>query len=796
MPISNLIPRMFHRRLLIIMGLVVAGLSLPLIQTARLTTTRHEELLRAAESRLITRQWTPSVRGNIVDRKGRILAQDRPSYDVAIDYDVLKGTWASKKAEELARSNRVQWNELSPDERRSLVESLTGLLDARVERGMAELARLTAVERSRLDGFAQAAVREVDQLYDAIRDRRRQEMIREAVKSPDGAPDRVLTQDELRKIEIAAAKPIAEQSRAVSVLKRISDTTAFELELLTEGKIELAGAMDLLDGIPDPDKLMISRLPGVRVLDTGDRAYPLDSLTVTLDRARFPMPMRSDTTIEVPVEGVGGHILGWMRSRVFQEDQERRKIQIANDPAFASRVLTSAGVDRGEYRERDRVGSSGIEATMEHRLRGLRGLRTQHLDRIARPDEIEMLDASIGATVPLTIDAMLQARVQAVMSPAAGLAVVQDWHGTPSETMPIGTPLAGAAVVLEIDTGDILAMVSMPEVSRRVIKENPEQIFDDKINVPFLNRAIAKPYPPGSIVKPLVLTGAAQRGNFLQGQTIDCTGHLLPNEPNMLRCWIYKRFDQTHTQQLGHPLSAAEGIKVSCNIFFFTLGKRLGPEAISDVFREFGVTQSWNLGIGSEYPGSLEVYGNKRALTMGEAIQMGIGQGPVTWTPLHAADAYATLARSGVRVTPRILADAPRAQPVELDLPSWAVEEAMVGLAASANDDLGTGNHLTIDGVHDPIFNIPGVRVLGKTGTAAAPDLKFGSSADDDGIGPGPNDIVRSGDHSWFVVLVGKPNERPKYVISVVMEYAGSGGKVSGPIVNQIIQALRDEGYL
>ena len=787
---------MFHRRLLIIMGLVVAGLSLPLIQTARLTTTRHEELLRAAESRLITRQWTPSVRGNIIDRKGRILAQDRPSYDVAIDYDVLKGTWAAKKAEELARSNRVQWSELGPDERRSLVEHLTALLDARVERGMAELARVTAVERSRLDGFARAAVREVDQLYDSIRDRRRQDMIRDAVKSPDGAPDRVLTEDALRKIEIAAAKPIAEQQRAVSVLKRVSDTTAFELELLTEGKAELEGAADLLDGLPDPDRLMIPRLPGVRVFDTGDRIYPLDSMSITLDRARFPMPVRSDTTIEVPVEGVAGHILGWMRSRVFQEDQERRRIQIASDPAFAARVLTPSGVDRGEYRERDRVGSSGIEATLEHRLRGLRGLRTQHLDRISQPDEIEMLPASVGGTVPLTIDAMLQARVQAVMSPAAGLAVVQDWQGTPTETMPIGTPLAGAAVVLEIDTGDILAMVSMPEVSRRVIKENPEQIFDDKINVPFPNRAIAKPYPPGSIVKPLILTGAAQRGNFLEGQTIDCTGHLLPNDPTMLRCWIFKRFEQTHNQQLGHPLSASEGIKVSCNIFFYTLGRRLGPEAISDVFREFGVTQSWNLGIGPEYPGSLQVYGTKRGLTMGEAIQMGIGQGPVTWTPLHAADAYATLARSGVRVTPRILADAPRGRPVEIGLPSWAVQEAMEGLAGSVGDDLGTGNHITIDGVHDPIFNIPGVRVLGKTGTAAAPDLKFGTSADDDGIGPGPNDVVRSGDHSWFVVLVGKPNERPKYVISVVMEYAGSGGKVSGPIVNQIIQALKDEGYL
>ncbi|MBX3390308.1 MAG: hypothetical protein KF691_12740 [Phycisphaeraceae bacterium] len=796
MDITNLIPRMFHRRLLIIMSLVFVGLAFPLVQTARLTTTRHAELLRAAESRLVTRQWTPSVRGNILDRKGRILAQDRPSYDVAIGYDVLKGTWAAKKAEELARGNRAQWSESGPGARKLLIERLTALLDARVESGMAELARVAAIDRGRLDALAKEAVGRVDQLYDAIRDRRREDMIREAVKSAGGGPDRVLTQEELRKIESVASRPIAEQQRAVSVLKRIPDGTAFELQMIADGMIELPGASDLLESVHDPDKLMISRLPGVRIIDTGDREYPLDSMTITLDKSRFPLPMRSDATVEVPVEGVAGHILGWMRGRVFREDQERREIQIANDPVFAARVLTSGGVDRGEYREHDRVGSSGIEASMESRLRGLRGLRTQHLDRISQPDAIEMLPASVGSSVPLTIDAMLQARVQAVMSPNAGLAVVQDWHGTPNPTMPVGTPLAGAAVVLDIDTGDILAMVSMPEVSRRLIKENPEQVFDDKINVPFLNRAIAKPYPPGSIVKPLILTGAAQHGNFLRGQTIECTGHLLPNEPNMLRCWIYKRFDQTHTEQLGHALSDAEGIKVSCNIFFFTLGKRLGPEAIADVFREFGVTQTWNLGIGPEYPGSLQVYGNKRDLTMGEAIQMGIGQGPVTWTPLHAADAYATIARSGVRVTPRIVADAPRAAPVDLNLPAWAVQDAMEGLAGSVGEDLGTGNHLSIDGIRDPIFNIPGVRVLGKTGTAAAPDLKFGDSADDDGIGPGPNDVVRSGDHSWFVVLVGRPNERPKYVVSVVMEYAGSGGKVSGPIVNQIIQALRDEGYL
>lgn len=787
---------MFHRRLLLILALTCAGLSLPLIQTARLCTTRHAELLAAAESRLTTRQWTPSIRGEIVDRKGRVLAQDRPSFDIGIDYEVIRGSWASKKAEEIARSAKAQWSELSPTQRKALSERIASLLQDRVQKGLTDLARAAGIDRARLDSLIAENAGEVDQLYESIRSRRRQELVREALGDEKDTPERALSRAELDKIEAAAARPIAEQSRPVNVLRRVADTVAFNVQLLADDRTELEGASDLLGGEADPDKLLISRLPGVRVIDTGDRAYPLDTITVTLDHARFPLPMRSDSTFDVTVEGVAGHILGWMRNKVFREDQERRQIQLANDQPLARRSLTPDGTDRGEYREGDRVGSSGVEASMESRLRGLRGLRTQHLDRANREDEIEMSPAIVGQTVHLTIDAMLQARVQAIMSPAAGLAVVQDWHGTPNPTMPTGTPLAGAAVVLDVDTGDVLSMVSMPEVSRRLIKEHPELVFEDKVNVPFLNRAIAKPYPPGSIVKPLILTGAAERGNYLQGQTIDCTGHLLPNEPNILRCWIYKRFDQTHTQQLGHTLSGADGIRVSCNIFFFTLGKRLGPDAICDLFREFGVGRAWNLGIGAEYPGSLKSYGGK-AVDMGEAIQMGIGQGPVTWTPLHAADAYATLARSGVRVSPRIVADLPPAKPEELPLPSWAVSEAMEGLAGSVGDELGTGHHLSIDGVHDPIFNVPGVRVFGKTGTAAAPDLKLRSTDQQyDGVGPEPGEVVRSGDHSWFVVMVGKPNERPRYIISVVMEYAGSGGKVSGPIVNQIIQALRDEGYL
>ena len=90
----------------------------------------------------------------------------------------------------------------------------------------------------------------------------------------------------------------------------------------------------------------------------------------------------------------------------------------------------------------------------------------------------------------------------------------------------------------------------------------------------------------------------------------------------------------------------------------------------------------------------------------------------------------------------------------------------------------------------EPIFNVEGVKVWGKTGTATAPGLVV----DHDGMGPEKGELVLAGDHSWFVVLAGR--DRPRYVISVVTEYAGSGGKVSGPICNEIIRALVEEGAL
>ncbi len=215
--------------------------------------------------------------------------------------------------------------------------------------------------------------------------------------------------------------------------------------------------------------------------------------------------------------------------------------------------------------------------------------------------------------------------------------------------------------------------------------------------------------------------------------------------------------------------------------------------------------EEYALGIGHEFAGRLGQDRAGKGLTLGDAIQMGIGQGPVAWTPLHAADAYATLARDGVRVPPRILANAPRGEPRDLQLDPAGLEMAKRGLWLSTNDQRGTGHHLSIGevGQRELIFNAPGVKVWGKTGTATAspivdrlPDRNVGADEQDgeEHDPPRKGRVLEEGDHSWFVIMAGR--DRPRYVIAVVIDFGGSGGKVSGPICNQIVHALIAEGYL
>lgn len=789
---------MFHRRLLLLGTLAVVPMMALSTQLGRLAVLQHEERASVAESRLVAVRWLPTSRGRILDRNDLVLAEDRASYDITIDYSVLSGRWARIEGAAAARRvHRASWGTLAPEAKTELIERFQALYAARVEAMWPMLAELTQRPEEELRDNARQVTDRVERMHRAIVDKRLENLVDaelESRRSADG-----IDVDRLRD---QADRPIAEQRAQHVIAADVGDDVGFRIYRFLDTEIPLpAPALD--PGSESPTELGIPLLPGIAVRDTVERIYPHDAMTVTIDTSTFPAPLAALHTdqplVEASVFGVAAPILGRMRDTAYAEDAERRERALNSDPYLQRNALTARGTDRGRYRPGDTVGHAGLEAAQEHRLRGLRGVRIENLET----GEVEEIPPAHGRDLTLTIDARLQARVRALMDPALGLAVVQDWHGPIDTRPPTGTHLYGGAAVLDVATGEILALVSTPTEPRDgdwqaayALDHNQVQLFRDLLH-PEVHKAIAKPYPPGSVAKALVLTGAEHFGAYDLSERIPATGHLYPDRPDILRSWIYKQYGLTHRDQLGRDPDAVDALMVSSNVFFFTLGMRLGPERIADTYHMYGLGEEFNLGIGPEFPGKVGPFngpGDGTDLSRGDAIQMGIGQGPVTWTPLHAAAAYATLARRGVHVTPRIFRDGSPPDARQLPVSQGAISAALEGLRRVVSDpDYATGRVLNTPLGEETIWNVPGITVWGKTGTATAPPL----TADPDGPdGPLEETTFLTGDHSWFVVMAGETPAQPRYVVAVVMDYAGSGGRVSGPIANQIIHALADEGYL
>jgi len=728
---------MFVRRVALLAACFSLVLSVLGVRAWQLTVAQGSDLLAASESRLTRERWTPTVRARILDRKGRVLAMDAPAYDLQVGYALITGNWAMNEAARIARAeNRERWSELSREQREAIARGYLPACAAQAESFWDGLASTLGVDRAAIDA--------------------RRDEIREEVQ-------RVASTVWARRLEKERSE------RAEATLLDVNDPVAEQAPdaLHTIWRGLTSDQYNEVARLASPFGRVLTLLPA------GARTYPYESVAIEIDRSSFPAPMRNENMPVQPVQvrGVATHIVGWLH----EVDADHLDARPRNNPV-------TGAIDRGYYEVGDLAGRNGIEEGYEDRLRGLRGLVVYHRDT----GEEEVEPAVAGEDVQLTLDVMLQARIQALLAPEVGLATVQPFHeGNQGLALPLGTELNGAAVVLDVDSGEVLAMVSNPSFARSDLREQDQSFWNDPVRLPWVNRAIGMPYPPGSIVKPLMLCAAVTEGVHALKSPIECHGHLLPNNPDALRCWIYKQNNAslTHQMQFGRGLYGDEAIAVSCNIYFYTLGRALGAERITEWYKKLGVGRGFDLGLGG-----FSVAGQiADKLGTSDAIMMGMGQGPVTWTPLHAANAYCTLARGGLEIQPRIVRDAPVATH-NLMLDPDAVDTALKGLFDVVHSPYGGARHLS--GTNEPIFNAPGVRIWAKTGTADAPAIL----APD---GPRRGEVLMDrGDHSWLVMLVGPEEGLPRYAIAVITEYAGSGSRVSGPIANQIVHALIAEGYL
>ena len=737
---------MFQRRLLVLAGCAVLVNLILAAQLFRLAVVEHDRHHSVAESRLQVQNWLPTWRGAIRDRHGRVLAEDRPAYDVAVAYDVITGFWMEQQATRAAQRalGRDTWNMMGPEERDAAARGHRAQYDETVQGIWSTLAETAGCSEDELDSKCNQIKARVQHMAAVVWERQRQQHEARFEDATDRPTFR--------------ARPIAEQEAFHVLLKDVSDAQSVDAQRLAELHPEL-----------------------VQVRYARSRAHPNARQHIELDRSTLPRGLRSDGALAFDMQQVGLQVVGDVRQGVWEEDMHRRPFRHGE----------TGEVDRGGYLLDDEIGMYGLERAQEDRLRGQRGSVTSRRGE----DGETRVGSEPGQDIQTTLDIRLQARVEAILSDATGLLNVQAWHG--NSGLPTGQPLNAAAVVLAIETGEILAMASAPNRA----ETNSMTPIERQLRAPWVDRSVEAVYPPGSIVKPLILAAAAAEGVHDLNASITCNGHHYPSRSDIARCWIYRpRYNlATHG-----ALDAPEALARSCNCFFYELGSRLGLERIADWLSYFGAGRRLDVGLTSTHGASVESSGSlpgddeivmlhRSGEADFEAVMLAIGQGRFAWTPLHAANAFAILARHGHQQPPTLLlGDARSTELADRPLPPDAVAAILAGLESAVTDSHGTGSRLRYGpGDYEPIFDVAPSRVWGKTGTAQAPPMPM----DLDGDGAvNADERVSDLHHAWFVGLVGAQD--PEYAVAVLVEYGGSGGRVAGPIANQIMRALMDESYL
>jgi penicillin-binding protein 2 len=419
------------------------------------------------------------------------------------------------------------------------------------------------------------------------------------------------------------------------------------------------------------------------------------------------------------------------------------------------------------YRLGDRIGRTGLERQWEARLRGRAGFEKTVVDRRNRPlpgvNVAELIGGPAreepvpGHNVILTLDLDIQRAAE------------QALRGRP----------AAAAVVVEVDTGRVLAMVSLPGfdpnlMSGRLTREQQNRLARDP-HRPFRDKTVADTYNPGSTFK-LVTAAAALEDRVASGQRTFCRGYVEVGK---------RRFRCTH--QHGH-VSMEAAIVQSCNIFFYELGARPGMmDRIAARARAFGLGETTGLGINAESAGLVpsEAWHNSRgpgeAFSLGHALNTAIGEGATRVTVLQMALLYAAIANGGHLMAPQLVdrVETADGQLVERVTPR---ERRRVELGAETLAVLHRGLAGVVNDKHGTAYRARSKMVLmaGKTGTAQTHLSKKIRKGLTSGAGP---DL----DHAWFAGYA--PVDRPRIAFAVLVEHGGFGGEVSAPVARQIVEA-------
>ncbi|MDZ7816088.1 MAG: penicillin-binding transpeptidase domain-containing protein [Planctomycetota bacterium] len=419
------------------------------------------------------------------------------------------------------------------------------------------------------------------------------------------------------------------------------------------------------------------------------------------------------------------HILGYMRELMASEITALRE-----DGIIPGRIRLNA-VDL-DYLSRNRYslldpmcGAAGVERAFEMKLRGGSGLSKVFRKR-NRPDpEILRRPPENGEDVVLSIDSRIQRIAYSEFRKSR--------H-------------KGAIIVMKPETGEVLAMVSMPSVSPSALSDpvTAQKVFNDKDH-PLFNRAIQEHYPTGSVFKIVMSVAGLEEGVIGEYDKVNCEGTLDAGD----------RFFRCYNKQAHGPTDLRRALKVSCNIFFYKLSEKLSKQQLVGWAEDFGYSKLTGIPLRGETDGNLP---NPRdTWFLGERYMFSIGQGAVAATPLQVARMTCAIANGGKLVRPALLRVRHHPSFEKLEISPSTLEAVREGMKSVCMEPGGTAHK----------SGVKGITAAGKTGSA---------------------EVQGKNSHAWFTCFT--PYEEPKYVVTVLCENAGTGGSQAAPIAWRVLERI------
>jgi penicillin-binding protein 2 len=416
------------------------------------------------------------------------------------------------------------------------------------------------------------------------------------------------------------------------------------------------------------------------------------------------------------------------------------------------------------YRQGDFVGKNGLENIYESLLRGKKGYKEVEVDVSGRElKTLRKLPPESGNNLILTLDVKIQEELEKLMTETAE------------------QNMNGSVVVMKVQTGEIIAITSKPsfdpnKFAAGISPKNWRDLVTDEWH-PLQNRSIHGQYPPGSTYKIVTAIAGLGEGVIKPDTSIFCPGHFKLGR-GRYRCW----------KKSGHGfMNLHDALVQSCDVYFYTIGHRLGIDTIAKYAKRFGLGRSTRLGLSQEKKGLVpttqwKLLNKKEPWQLGETISASIGQGFNLVTPIQQVIMMAAVANRGILLKPYLVKriEGPEGQLRQEFFPEIIgqigvdpdhLEQVRMALRDVVNGTRGTGKK----------SRLKNIIVSGKTGTAQVVRMKSNEELEKGEAIP-----VKYRDHAWFVAFA--PYEKPVLAVAIIVEHGGHGGATAGPIAGKIFK--------